>query len=359
MHMNRILLLLAAALLALPAARAQLRFEPDRHDFGTIREVDGKVSHTFTGVNRGDRPVVLLDVVTSCGCTVPEFSKKPILPGEQTRITVTYDPANRPDGFIKELAVYSSERRKIATLTIEGTVVPRPKTVEERYPVDAGGGVRLTTSLASFSYLPAGRETYAEVGVINTAPRPVALALRPVEQSGCLRIEAPERLAPGEEATIRLAYLVPAAAPRYGTLNDVFEAVVAGHSRGTRLMAHAIAVDDPALLRGKPAPAAQLSTQLLRFGTVRHGAQTERQHFRLTNTGTGELVVRAVETGGGIETSLCGDERIAPGEALTVEVAIHPAEADYGPLLGRLSIITNDPEHPMRQLRITAVVEAD
>ena len=353
------LALALCALLAAAAARAQLVFEPASHDFGSIREVDGKVSHTFTGTNRGERPVVLLDVVTSCGCTVPAFSQKPILPGQQTQITVTYDPANRPGGFIKELAVYSVERQKIATLTIEGTVVGRPKSIEELYPVDAGGGVRLSTSLASFSYLPVGRETRAAVEAVNTSRRTVALQLRPAEQSGCLRIEAPQRLAPGERATIGLTYLVAADAPRYGTLNDVLEVVVAGRSTGTKLMAHAIAIDDPARLGERPKPAAQLSVNLLKFGTVKHGSPVETQRFRLANTGAGELLVRAVETRGRIETSLRGGERIAPGGTLEVEVRIRPSEADYGPLLDRLSIITNDPDHPMRQLRVTAVVEAD
>ena len=95
---------------AVSGVRAQLVFDPDRHDFGSIREADGAVTCTFTGVNRGTKPVVLLDVVTSCGCTVPEYSRKPVLPGASTRIVVTYDPANRPGRFSKELAVYSSRR---------------------------------------------------------------------------------------------------------------------------------------------------------------------------------------------------------------------------------------------------------
>ena len=352
-------MLAGAALLWAAAVRAQLVFEPSRHDFGTIRETDGRVSHTFTGTNRGERPVVLLDVVTSCGCTVPEFSKKPILPGESTQITVTYDPANRPGGFIKELTVYSVERRKLATLMIEGDVVPRPKSIEELFPVDAGGGVRLSTSLASFSYLPVGRESHAAVEVINTANKPVTLRLHPTLRSGYLRLTAPARLAPNERAAIDLAYLVPAGAPYYGTLNDAFEVVVGGRSSGTRLTAHALSVDDPAALQGAPAPAMQLSTNILKFGTVKHGSPVEKQHFRLTNTGSGELLVRAVECKGSIETSLRGGERIAAGGTLTVEVTIRPGEADYGPLLDRLSIFTNDPQHPMRQLRVTAIVEAD
>ena len=123
-------------------AQDGLVFEPAVWDFGEIREADGPVSHTFTGENRSGKPLVILDVVTSCGCTVPRFSKQPILSGGKTEITVTYDPTNRPGVFSKELTVYSSDRKKIATLTVHGTVTPRPKSIEELYPIDAGGGLR-------------------------------------------------------------------------------------------------------------------------------------------------------------------------------------------------------------------------
>ena len=78
---RHILLTLLALCAFATAAQAQLVFTPDTWDFGTIRETDGRVSHTFTGENRGNTPVVILDVVTTCGCTVPQFTKRPIRPG--------------------------------------------------------------------------------------------------------------------------------------------------------------------------------------------------------------------------------------------------------------------------------------
>ncbi len=170
------LIILALCALAAPA-HAQLIFTPDSWDFGTISETDGRVSHTFTGENRSDKPVVILDVVTTCGCTVPDFSKKPILPGEKTQITVTYDPANRPGSFTKELWVYSSEKRKIATLTVQGSVIPRQKTVEELYPVDAGGGLRLASTLNAFSYIYPGRQVQAAIGYAKFSGIPYGVGL--------------------------------------------------------------------------------------------------------------------------------------------------------------------------------------
>lgn len=338
--------------------QAQLVFEPASHDFGTIREVDGPVSHTFVGVNRGTEPVVLLDVVTSCGCTVPEFSRKPVLPGAATRIAVTYDPANRPGVFSKELAVYSSDRRKIATLTVSGDVVPRPKSLEERYPVDAGGGVRLSTTLNAFSYIALGREVHATVGFVNTSDKAVSFRLRPKTASGYLRVVAPERIGAGESGSLDIAYRIPVEEPHYGTVSDALEVEVAGRSNGTVLTAHGIAVDDPAAYRGKPAPTMRLSTNIVRFGTLKYAAAAAaKRTFTLSNDGVETLTVRAVESKGRVHTSLRAGQRIAPGESVPVEVSLVPQDSDYGPLLDRLSIITDDPARPMRQVRVVAVLE--
>ena len=60
--------------------------------------------------------------------------------------------------YTSELGVYSSERKKVATLTIRGNVTPRMKSTEELYPVDAGGGLRLSTTLNAFSYIRPGQQ---------------------------------------------------------------------------------------------------------------------------------------------------------------------------------------------------------
>ena len=302
---NRVIFLILLTLCALTAsAQEHLSFRPDTWDFGTIRETDGRVSHTFTGVNRGDSPLVILDVVTTCGCTVPDFSKKPILPGEKTQITVTYDPANRPGSFTKELWVYSSEKRKIATLTVQGSVIPRQKTVEELYPVDAGGGLRLASTLNAFSYIYPGRQVQAAIGYANTSKRPVRLELRPETTSGALRTDYPKQIAPGERGEINFAYLIPADKPRYGTVRDALEVLINGR-----------------------------------------------------NAGGAELIVRAVEGEGHVATTLAPGQKIAPGDSLRCEILLDPRTQDYGIVTEHLVVVTNDPVRPMRRIRVTAIIE--
>jgi len=347
-----VLILLANA----AAVRAQLVFEPASHDFGSVPESGGTVSHTFAGVNRSERPLVILDVVSSCGCTVPEFSRRPILPGDSTRITVTFDPMNRPGSFSKELGIYSTDRVKVATLAIRGEVAPRPKSIDELYPVDAGGGVRLSVTLCAFSYVRHGQRMQMAVGIANTSDRSVSIEPVARQSSGLLEIACPRRLAPGERAEINLSYFIPASEPHYGTLRDVFEIRVDGASNGTLLLAHGIGID-PEPKRRTNRPVSELSENMLKFGAVKHAGPILRRKFTLSNTGSGELIVRAAEHDGRIATTLTAGERIPAGGSVTAEVLFDPGEADYGIMSSSLLLITNDPDRPMRRLRVTAIVE--
>lgn len=353
---RHILLIILMVCACTSTLRAQLVFEPPQWDFGTIREVDGPVSHTFTGENRGDKPLVILDVVSSCGCTTPEFSRRPILPGERAQIVVRYDPANRPGSFTKELGVYSTQKLKIATLTVQGSVTPRPKSTEELYPIDAGGGLRLNSTLCAFSYIYPGRLVQGSVGYINTANRPIALDLRPEHSSGLLKAGYSRTLAPGQRGEINLSYLIPAQKPRYGTVRDVLEVTVDGRNNGTLLMAHGIGVDDPEKTE-KPAPKAQLSENMLKFGPVKHASPLQRQSITLSNTGGSELVVRAIESNGHFTVDLAPGRKIAAGASVTFEVTLDPRQQEFGVLTDHLILITNDPMRPMRRLRVTAIIE--
>lgn len=356
--MNRIIAFILTMFLPLGgAAQEKLRFDPPAWDFGTILETDGRVSHTFTAENVSKEPLVILDVVTSCGCTVPEFSKQPVLPGAKTQITVTFDPTNRPGAFDKELWVYSSQRQKIATLNIRGNVTPRPKSIEELYPVDAGGGLRLSATLCSFAYIYSGRLMQGAVGYVNDSPRTIRLDLHPDLSSGLLQIEYPREIAPGQRGQINVSYLIPEETPRYGTIRDALRVVVDGRSNGTTLVVHGIGVDTPPTGQDSRTPKAEVSENFLKFGPVRRSGPIRRMALTLKNSGNADLIVRAIEGTEHVGVSLVPGQRLAPGDSIPLEVTLDPSKQEFGALSEHVVIITNDPTRPMRRIRVTAIIE--
>ena len=135
-------ILFIISLLPSLAQTPALCFDTLTWDFGTVAEAGGRVTHRFGFANRSGRPVVVTDVVATCGCTVPVYSKRPVLPGERSEIAVTFDPMNRPGRFDKAVSVFTSESGDPIRLRITGRVTPRERSVEELYPCDQGCGLR-------------------------------------------------------------------------------------------------------------------------------------------------------------------------------------------------------------------------
>ena len=85
-----------AACLHGPDASAQekiggtVEFDRTVHDFGDVMISDGPVRCTFTMKNISNGPVVIYNVVTTCGCTDVSWTKSPILPGKTGTISSTY-----------------------------------------------------------------------------------------------------------------------------------------------------------------------------------------------------------------------------------------------------------------------------
>ena len=95
--MKRFFLFTLAAVLCQLAMMAQpaAEFKETTYDFGTIKESKGAVKHTFEFKNTGDKPLIIVDAVASCGCTRPTYTAKPIKPGKKGKIEVTFSPVGR------------------------------------------------------------------------------------------------------------------------------------------------------------------------------------------------------------------------------------------------------------------------
>ena len=104
---------------------AEATFDAKVYDFGTIKEANGPVSCFFEFTNTGDKPLLIIDVTASCGCTRPEYPSKPIKPGKKGKIKVTFSPIGRPGAFKKTIKVKTNGKERTTTLRIEGTVIPK------------------------------------------------------------------------------------------------------------------------------------------------------------------------------------------------------------------------------------------
>ena len=107
------------------SGEAEIKFEKTSHTFGTFPESSPKVTCTFKFTNTGDKLLVIHQAMASCGCTVPQFPKEPIKPGESGEITVTYNGAGKfPGHFKKSITIRTNAKQEIIRLYVEGDMQP-------------------------------------------------------------------------------------------------------------------------------------------------------------------------------------------------------------------------------------------
>jgi hypothetical protein len=98
-----------------------ISFNEKVHDYGTIYK-GGDGTTKFVYSNKGKEPLILSRVKSSCGCTIPKWSRQPLLPGQSDTINVKYD-TKRLGSFNKSITITSNASEPTVVLRIKGKVV--------------------------------------------------------------------------------------------------------------------------------------------------------------------------------------------------------------------------------------------
>jgi hypothetical protein len=104
-------------------SKAIIEFASNEYDFGNIDGSKGLVDCEFTFFNKGTLPLVLSGVKASCGCTSPDWTKEPVMPGKSGMIKVSYNPSGVSGFFNKSITVSSNADNGEATLRVKGNVL--------------------------------------------------------------------------------------------------------------------------------------------------------------------------------------------------------------------------------------------
>lgn len=105
---------------------AKIEFKTTVIDYGTIEKgADGVRVFEFT--NTGDAPLIISNAKSTCGCTVPNWPRQPVMPGESGEIKVKYD-TKRVNPIRKTITVTSNADTPTVALKIKGRVIDPSKT---------------------------------------------------------------------------------------------------------------------------------------------------------------------------------------------------------------------------------------
>ena len=154
---------------ALAQNESSVSLDKNVHDFGDIYTDQGPVSCTFTFTNTGSKPILLLSVVASCGCTDVDWTREPIQPGKKGTVKATFDNNDGPYPFDKTVTVYVSDIKKPYVLHLRGSAHENAKPLTETYSLKIGNmGVKtLENKIGNLSQreTKSGNIVIANVGI--------------------------------------------------------------------------------------------------------------------------------------------------------------------------------------------------
>lgn len=354
--MKQILSIFLVLTTSLLLAQPKIEFKNTTHDYGNIKEDGGLAETEFVFTNRGNQPLVLNDVKATCGCTTPNWTKDPIIPGKTGTIKVSYNPQNRPGAFSKNINVYSNAQPSVTVLTIKGEVSPREQTMEEIYP-RVMGALRWKSNYLSMGTMLNTEQVTKELEFINTSETDAKIETYRIPEHITCTFE-PAIIKPGKTGVMKVTYdAVKKNAFGYMsdrvylTINDVKDNAysigisVTLNEDFTGLTAEQLA----------KAPIADFGNKVYDFGTIKEGEKA-RNNFRLTNKGKTDLLIRNVKTSCGC-TAVKHADIVKPGQTIDLTVEFN-SRGKRSRQNKSITVITNDPQNPTTTLRIMGTVEA-
>ena len=385
--------LLAAVLLAVSvglAAPAQNRFggrvELDRtvYDFGDIQTSQGPVSCTYTVSNISDKPVTILNVLSSCGCTDVQWTKESIPAGGKGTISATFKNEDGPYPFDKTLTAYFSDVKQPVVLHLRGIAHEKALPIGELYPLHIGSLGLRSAEIKAGNVLQ-GQQKSGEVKIANIGKAPVRIGFKDVDEGLTLSV-SPETIPAGGTAT--LTYTITPDRAHWGktwyyatpTVNgSSAKAVqtVAVEHRPERGAEAIVADPNPEIGAGKERigiwtlikedfgtmtreqraaaanPMFQSSTYT--FGRVKAGTRVEAL-FEGSNIGKSELVFYKADSDSRRLTATQLPKIKAGGKG-TVKATLDTKGMPSGEVLVILTLTTNSPLRPIVNLYITGFIQ--
>jgi hypothetical protein len=360
--MKRLLFIFSLLIFAISVksqiASTKMQLSATEHDFGTFKEEAGRQTFDFIVTNTGTEPLVIQNVVASCGCTTPEWTKQPIPVGAKGKVTAIYDPNNRPGQFNKTLSVFANTKPEVTVITIKGEVIPHEKTVEELYTF-AVGGVRFESNHLAFTNVKKTEKKMRVMQLINTSAEPVKVEFDAVPAHLTL-ISNPETLKPGQKGMVEGTYDATKNGG-WGNVNDMVKIKLNGVVQENLFYyVSANLVEDFSSLSKSElenAPVFKVAATTVDLGKIKGATQNEVE-FKFTNEGKSDLLIRFIRSTCGCTAVQQGNQGVGikPGESSTIK-AVFNSGTYSGKVTKAIYVYTNDPKNSEVVLMLTADVE--
>ncbi|MEE4198747.1 MAG: DUF1573 domain-containing protein [Bacteroidales bacterium] len=332
---------------------AKISFEKDVHDFGKIKEEGGTVEYEFKFTNTGDEPLVITNVRTTCGCTSPTWTQKPVLPGQKGFVKAAFDPGNRPGNFNKSIIVSTNTiNTSRVVLRITGEVLPREKTIEDYYPKTIGE-LRLQSNHFPFTRVYNNQVKTDTLNIYNASDHLMKLDFVNVPDYLNLTI-LPRELKPGEKGYIIGEY-DGRKVNDWGFVVHRLSLLINGQNHQSNYITISAKIEeDFSHLTDKQrenAPSIEFEERNFNFGKIPSAQKHIEKNFVFKNTGKSDLVIHKIRTTCGCTTANPEKTVLQPGESSSFKAIFTPGSRK-GMQRKSIYVISNDPANPEVRLMI-------
>ncbi len=326
-------------------------------NFGTVAETEGPISHTFRFINHYQEPVAVSDVQVSCGCTIPSWSDKMVLPSDTGSVTIVFNPYNRPGPFEKQVTLITHIDSAAYDFTIKGYVKPSPASLEAAFPFQYGQ-LRFPTKTINLGHFKNDTIFTKHIEFYNAGNTPVQFESAFQHPAHMAISIVPMVVQPGERGTINLQF-----DPGDYALLGFNQNHIAFSSKDGQAYSFTTIATVEEYFPPMEASALAMAPKLLLdqsqydFDRVREG-DVLSHIFKLENAGKQELAIRKITTNCGCTVAAVDTRTIAAGASTSLVVQFDTS-GRRGSQIKTISLFTNDPLNPIQTLVVRAYVETE
>lgn len=336
-----------------------IQFREELFDFGNISEKGGAATHEFVYTNVTGRPIKILSVQASCGCTTPDWSKEPVNPGKTGYIQASFNPDGRPGYFNKTLTVTTDADASPIVLQIKGQVTTeatKPAVTEFQ---SSNGNWKLKTSSFNMGKVYLRDEFVShEFTFINGGSKAVTY-LDKFTGPKYIKVDVlPKTVLPGQQGKVKLGYNGKLK-NQYGFQSDNVEIQTDDEVNPMKSFSVYATLEDyfqvPTGEELAKAPQLRFSSNNVDFGRIKQNVSTTRE-VEFTNTGKKELNIRAVQGNCSCIAAAAEKATVKPGESSTLKISFDPQDRK-GSHTKAVTVYSNDPQNPVQRITLSAYVE--
>ncbi len=351
-----VLILMCLALPCLPQQVEPLIFREKTYDFGDIDEGKGNADHEFIFTNNSGRPVKIVSVQASCGCTTPGWSQNPIPQAKTGFIRASFDPRGRPGYFNKTLTVTTDWDANPIVLQIKGHVFNEGTAGSHDFSVANGNLYFISRSFNVGKVFINRSATEKQFAVMNKGTAPIKFLK--VAKPSYIKIGMTVSLAPQEKGFISVLF-DGQQKNQFGFASDNIQITTDDVGHEIKSISVFASLEEyysiPVGEEATKAPILFLKEQDIDLGRFRQRDLIDRI-ITLKNTGKRDIQIKAIQSNCTCISTELEKKIIFPGDSSILKISFRPQNRG-GTQLKAITLYSNDSRNPVQRINVQVYIE--